>query len=372
MDSRDLRRIAYERERWLRPDWQSWMPPRFKWPDERAVERKRAELRAREAEEEQEIDREGFTRLRWLVKDLQVDLMLRRLRLKYSPDQPRVPAGNPDGGRWTADGKWRVAGPPTGRPPTRFGGNFPTATTEQLTRLESAVARTQDALTRIRQYDPNWRPTTSSFMTRDGVDGAIRDSEARATEAEAYLNRVRSGIGGNLGPPLSETRPQGNATSFDGVPWINAYRAANNMPDLFGRPSWQDQGTVAVTQIGRSLIFGVNSDAPGYTAADREAANTWRWTLLNKYPDVMQTENIGQIPNNSLYHAEATTLVRAATEAGGDLSYRALEIHVDNSTCYSCREVLPLLGVELGNPTVTYVNTVTGARTTMRDGRWLP
>jgi hypothetical protein len=27
-----------------------------------------------------------------------------QLQLKYSPDQPRVPAGNPDGGQWTADG----------------------------------------------------------------------------------------------------------------------------------------------------------------------------------------------------------------------------------------------------------------------------
>jgi hypothetical protein len=39
-----------------------------------------------------------------LTKDLKVELMLARLRLKYSPDQPRVPAGNPDGGQWTSGG----------------------------------------------------------------------------------------------------------------------------------------------------------------------------------------------------------------------------------------------------------------------------
>jgi hypothetical protein len=41
--------------------------------------------------------------LRWLAKDLRVELMLWRLRRKYSPDQPRVPAGNRDGGQWTSD-----------------------------------------------------------------------------------------------------------------------------------------------------------------------------------------------------------------------------------------------------------------------------
>jgi hypothetical protein len=39
-----------------------------------------------------------------LVKDLRIDLALRRLGLKYSPDQPRVPTGYRDGGQWTSDG----------------------------------------------------------------------------------------------------------------------------------------------------------------------------------------------------------------------------------------------------------------------------
>jgi len=31
------------------------------------------------------------------------------LSRKYNPDQPRVPAGNPDGGQWTIDGGWGAA-----------------------------------------------------------------------------------------------------------------------------------------------------------------------------------------------------------------------------------------------------------------------
>ena len=40
--------------------------------------------------------------LRWLAKDLRIELMLRRLRIKYSPNQPRVPAGTAGGGQWTS------------------------------------------------------------------------------------------------------------------------------------------------------------------------------------------------------------------------------------------------------------------------------
>ena len=53
---------------------------------------------------EQESLRADLEHLHRLVKDLKIDLALRRLRHKYSPDQPRVPAGNSDGGQWTDGG----------------------------------------------------------------------------------------------------------------------------------------------------------------------------------------------------------------------------------------------------------------------------
>src|SRR6185437_6810331 len=48
--------------------------------------------------------------LKQLALDIQLDLTRLRfprkatLARKYSPDQPRVPAGNPDGGQWTDGG----------------------------------------------------------------------------------------------------------------------------------------------------------------------------------------------------------------------------------------------------------------------------
>jgi hypothetical protein len=92
------------------------------------------------------------------------------------------------------------------------------------------------------------------------MEGAIRVSEARAIEAEARLQQLRSGIGGNFGPPLGGARSSPPPEAFDGQAWINAYRAANNAPDLFGRPIWRlDSGTVAVARIDEQIYYGVNS-----------------------------------------------------------------------------------------------------------------
>src|SRR5438128_901558 len=67
----------------------------------RLKEAQEEEARAQEAAEQEEYER-ALLELRWLVKSLRTDLLLRDLRHKYSPDQPRVPAGNSDGGQWTS------------------------------------------------------------------------------------------------------------------------------------------------------------------------------------------------------------------------------------------------------------------------------
>ena len=200
--------------------------------------------------------------------------------------------------------------------------------------------------------------------------------DARTAEAEARFDQLRRGIGGNFGPaldPIGLRASLGPISSpvFEGEPWIGAYRAINNMPDLFGQPSWpNDKGTVAVTEVDGLLYFGVNSGAPGYRKADREQANVQRWNLINEYPDIMQTDHIGEAPNNSLYHAEATVLLRAARDSGGTLAGRSIEVHVDREMCGSCKLVLPYLGMKLGNPVVTFVDSA-GIRRTMWNGTWL-
>ena len=152
---------------------------------------------------------------------------------------------------------------------------------------------------------------------------------------------------------------------------IGAYRTAYSSPDLFGRSTWpSDQGTVAAARIDGRLVFGTSSDTPVYENADRAAANEWRARLINSYPDVMRSDNIGYKPNDALFHAEATLLLRAAKENGGTLNGKEFDIHTDSEMCaFSCRIVLPRLAVELGNPTVRFVGP-SGSRRTLRNGRW--
>ncbi|HET7805921.1 MAG TPA: hypothetical protein VFL53_16915, partial [Pseudolabrys sp.] len=193
-------------------------------------------------------------RLKWLAAASRFKTTLHRhdLALKYgfNPDQPRVPRGNSDGGRWirTAAGNSSRLGSRS-----RYGASFPGATYGQQVRLDLEIARTENALRQIRPYDPTWKPSTQSLTTPGSIEGAIRNAEARAQQAESYLNQLRTGIGGNLGPPLQPPGSQSQRSTssvFDGEAWIAAYRVTNNMPDLFGRPSWpNDKGTVAVTEI---------------------------------------------------------------------------------------------------------------------------
>jgi hypothetical protein len=98
------------RKRWMRPDAYRFAapgtpearPPGYLHPWAEVARAEEAKAAAEQAE--QESLRADLEHLHRLVKDLRIDLALRRLRLKYSPDQPRVPAGNSDGGEWTSGG----------------------------------------------------------------------------------------------------------------------------------------------------------------------------------------------------------------------------------------------------------------------------
>jgi hypothetical protein len=151
---------------------------------------------------------------------------------------------------------------------------------------------------------------------------------------------------------------------------MRAYRRENNLVDLFDSSSGS---TVAVTTINGKFVYGVNSDIADYSGAyadeDEAAAKRLRDSMIEKYPDVMKADNIGESPNDALFHAEATVLLRAARENAGTLKGESLVVFVDKALCRSCESVLPLVGLELGNPTVTFVDRRRVIRT-MRSGSW--
>jgi hypothetical protein len=169
---------------------------------------------------------------------------LRAALKKYSPDQPRVPAGNPGGGQWTSDGgdgpanDSRVVSDVTpdnpwipgaryaqntrrgGGGPILIDGNWLDPTPAQAARLTVAEAQAQDALARVRNFDPYWQPTPGLYAT---VEGKISDLQAQAQEARARLDELAS-VGIGPGPFAGNSIPaRGPGRNFSA-----AERAENN------------------------------------------------------------------------------------------------------------------------------------------------
>ena len=101
------------RRRWLRHDAHRFAKPgspeaetglSHPWAEVARREQAAAdEAKARALAEQDEFEREVLA-LRHELAKLRLDYELRRFQQKYSPDQPRVPAGNSDGGQWTSGG----------------------------------------------------------------------------------------------------------------------------------------------------------------------------------------------------------------------------------------------------------------------------
>ena len=273
--------LRHDWQKWVRPDWQRWMPPD---PGPSPHERLWRPYREEPSAETSGPSASEIAALRQSLSALRVQLAEIKAELRrkaFNPNQPRVPAGNPDGGQWTNGGGSR----------TRF----------------AAADK------------PRLGP---------GTMAAIAAEVAR---------RV-----------------------------IEAHRSENGLWDLFGRK----EGTVTFAAVNGSDVFGSNSTSPTYTSVDYAAATRMRDTLLEKYPGVMETDNIGRRPNDAVFHAESTVLLRAARANGGTLSGQTLEVFADRPLCRSYDTLLPYIGRELGNPTVTFVGP-TGVRKTMRNGSWV-
>jgi hypothetical protein len=126
------------------------------------------------------------------IADLRWDLLVLkaalRLHRRYDPDQPRVPAGSPDGGQWTSgDGS-------SPREMTmRRGTPLAEATQGQLAAIAVAQAAARAALARVKEVDPIWRGPASVTST---VEGRILHLQEVVAAAEARISELqRRGIG---------------------------------------------------------------------------------------------------------------------------------------------------------------------------------
>jgi hypothetical protein len=127
-------------------------------------------------------------------------------RANFNPNQPRAPRGDPDGGQWTDGGgggsgdagsgqAQLISSRPRSGGTVRIGGRLVEATPAQRARLAVSDARARDAVRRVREIEPNWRPTPS---LSEGVEGAILTNESVAREAETRLAE----FGRQPDPPL--------------------------------------------------------------------------------------------------------------------------------------------------------------------------
>jgi hypothetical protein len=118
--------------------------------------------------------------------------------------QPRVPAGNRDGGRWTSGGG---SGRSDNRPfnvnyrQQRTGriARYPNARPDQEARLGVAAGRAQQEIARVRKLDPTWRPQGSATGTIEGeiahLESVARQARERYSERRALpLVSIRHGV----------------------------------------------------------------------------------------------------------------------------------------------------------------------------------
>ena len=107
IEERRRRWTRPDAERWLKPNPEHWLSPeelRLEHPE--LYERKYGSLLQRKLTSARnapsaETNRDPFddSEVRWLLAEIKLDLLrLQYWRKAYNPNQPRVPAGNPDGG----------------------------------------------------------------------------------------------------------------------------------------------------------------------------------------------------------------------------------------------------------------------------------
>ena len=193
------------------------------------------------------------------------------------------------------------------------------------------------------------KPATGWLTSPNSVEGEIARAQSERQEAEIRLRE------------LAREEPRD---------LMDAFRRQHGL-DLLGDPIWsREQNSVSTCQVEGNPYLGVNSQALTYSSRDNSRAEQLRDALIQDFPKRMNTDNIGHFPNNAVFHAEATCLLRAARANRGSLAGKTIEVTVDREICPSCIRLLPIIGLELGNPTVTFTSP-SGRVRTMRDGSWV-
>ena len=208
-------------------------------------------------------------------------------------------------------------------------------------------------------YDPN-QPRVPAGHS----DGGQWTGDGRGADQRARLRGALQLAAGEL-PPLDPRKWR----RYIARKLIEAIHGELASRDLFGHHD-PDKVSVAVTTMDGEPITGTSSGYGDWLAIDHFEARALRATIMRKYPHLAR-QNSGQIPLDAFFHAETNLLLRAARKNGRSLSGKSLDVFVDNETCLRCQDILGPVGLELGNPTLTFINSTTGRIVgAVRDGKW--
>jgi hypothetical protein len=160
----------------------------------------------------------------------EVKLILAEIAHKrFDPSQPRVPAGNSDGGQWTStggsgEGRVQVVSrtPPrapggrrnTNGPPVRpitIAGRTEWVSPTVFHQYNSSYALAQSMTNLARRYDANWRPESSVV---GNVAGQIAANNATTAQALRHIQRINPHAISSSGSTLSIVAPRGQPPGF--------------------------------------------------------------------------------------------------------------------------------------------------------------
>jgi hypothetical protein len=271
--------LRHQRQRWLRHDAHLWIRPdaaRWVKPGTDPADiyptlaRKPDAAQAAAFEAEVAAGYRLLAVLREEVASLRAELKRRRAEeAKYGPSQPRVPSGNPRGGQWSnrneggasfgsfgnADAEANAEGtdgaeggsqnsdsggitdprvisdadPESVKPgeqyaqaggrrsgtSVRINGQIVEVSPGQEAELQGVQARAEGAIARVRELDPNWKPTPSAYESVDGLIGKYRADAQQAQDRASELGRMGIGAGPFAGESVSARGPERDFTAAE-------------------------------------------------------------------------------------------------------------------------------------------------------------
>ncbi len=202
----------------------------------------------------------------------QTRLLRHELARKYNPDQPRVPAGNADGGQWTSGG----------------GGGDPTLTgTDFLGDLGSAFSAAFNFGDVI--ADTSGEESWNFFQEATRPDGSLAE--------RAIVNRDGSAIHSEFAEPdrpsdwderHTVTLPEGGKTTFETSGRTQTIRDGGPDGEVVSRSTWTERGPEREVTVQEARTPSRPSGAPLAETTITSALTLFNWLSARNKLDGLQ------------------------------------------------------------------------------------